>query len=64
MGFYEIPDKKSSTIASVIKDIMIRFQHQFDDGASNMLGKKSEIAMQTKELLIAPTAIVTLSHSL
>ena len=57
MGFYEIPDIKSSTIVSVIKDIMIRFQLQFDkcrgqcyDGASNMLGKKSGVAMQIKEL--------------
>ena len=31
MGFYEIPDIKSSTIVSVIKDIMIRFQLQFDN---------------------------------
>ena len=57
MGFYEIPDIKSSTIVSVIKDIMIRFQLQFDkcrgpcyDGASNMLCKKSGVAMQIKEL--------------
>ena len=57
MGFYEIPDIKSSTIVSVIKDIMIRFQLQFDkcrgqcyNGATNMLGKKSGVAMQIKEL--------------
>ena len=57
MGFYEIPDIKSSTIVSVIKDIMIRFQLQFDkcwgqcyDGESNMLGRKSGVAMQIKEL--------------
>ena len=30
MGFYEIPDTKSSTNVSVIKNIMIRFQFQFD----------------------------------
>ena len=56
MGFYEIPDIKSSTIVSVIKDIMIRFQLQFDkywvqcyNGACNMLGKKWA-AMQIKEM--------------
>ena len=67
MGFYEIPDIKSSTIVSVIKDIMIRFQLQFDkcrgqcyDGASNMLGKKSGVAMQIKEL--QPKAHYTHCH--
>ena len=57
MGFYEIPDIKSSTIVSFIKDIMIRFQLQFNkcrgqcyDRASIMLGKKSGVAMQIKEL--------------
>ena len=74
MGFYEIPYIKSSTIVSVIKDIMIRFQLQFDkcrdpcyDRASNMLGKKSGVAMQIKELqskLNTPTVMVTLFHSL
>ena len=57
MGFYEIPDIKSSTIVSVIKDIMIIFELQFDtcrgqyyDGASNMLVKKSGVAKKIKEL--------------
>ena len=68
LGFYEIPDIKSSTIVSVIKDIMIRFQLQFDkcrgqcyDGASNILGKKTGIALK---ILITPTVMVTLFHSL
>ena len=68
LGFYEIPDIKSSTIVSVIKDIMIRFQLQFDkrrgqcyNGASNILGKKTGIAMK---ILITPTVMVTLFHSL
>ena len=57
MEFYEIPDIKSSTIVSVIKYIMIRFQLQFDkcrgqyyDGASNMLVRKSGVTMKIKEL--------------
>ena len=64
-GFYKIPYIKSSTIVSVIKDIMIRFQLQFDncrgqcyDRASNMLDKK--IAMQIKEL--QPKAQYTHCH--
>ena len=57
MRFYDIPDIKSSTIVSVIKDIIIRFQLQFDkcqgqcyNGTSNILGKKAGVAMQIKEL--------------
>ena len=47
---------------------MIRFQLQFDkcrgqcyDGASNILGKKTGIALK---ILITPTVMVTLFHSL
>ena len=46
LGFYEIPDIKSSTIVTVMKDILLRCQLNLDmcggqcyDGASNMLGK-------------------------
>ena len=67
MGFYKIPDIKNSTIVSVIKDIMIRFQLQFDkcrgqcyNGATNMLGKKSGVVMQIKEL--QPKAHYTHCH--
>ena len=67
IGFYEIPDIKSSTIVSVIKDIMILFQLQFDkcrgqcyDGGSNMLVKKSGVAMQIKKL--QPKAHYTHCH--
>ena len=66
MGFYQIPDIKSSTIISVIKDI-IRFKLQFDecrgqcyDWASIMLGEKSRVTMQIKEL--QPKAHYTHCH--
>ena len=67
LGFYEIPDIKSQTIISSIKDIMIRMQLEFDkcrgqcyDGASNMLGKKSGLAKLIKE--IQPNANDTHCH--
>ena len=53
LGFYEIPDKKSSTNVAVMKDILLRYQLNLDmcrgqayDGASNMLGKSSGVATQ------------------
>ena len=46
LGFYEIPNLKSKTIVSVIKDALIRMQfplnncrEQIYDGARNMLGR-------------------------
>ena len=48
LGFYEIPNIKSETIALAIKDALVRMKlplkncrGQTYDGASNMLGKKS-----------------------
>ena len=48
VGFYEILDLKSSTIVTVMKDILLRFQLNLDlcrgqryDGASNISGKSS-----------------------
>ena len=56
IGFYNIPNIKSDTIASVIKDIIIRVCLSLDqcrgqcyDGASNMLGKKSGVAKRIQE---------------
>ena len=43
LGFYEIPDIKSSTIVTVMKDMS---RSQCYDGASNMLGKSSGVATQ------------------
>ena len=67
MGFYEIPDIKSSTTVSVIKDIVIRFQLQFNkcrgqcyDGASHVLVKKSGVAIQIEKL--QPKAHCTHCH--
>ena len=53
IGFYEIPDITSSTIVTVMKDILLKYQLNLDlcrgqcyDGASNMLGKSSCVATQ------------------
>ena len=53
LGFYKIPDIPSSTIVTVMKDILLRYQLNLDvcrsqcyDGASNMLGKLSGVATQ------------------
>ena len=53
LGFYEIPNIKSSTIITVMKDILLRYQLNLDmcrgqchDGASNMLGKSFGVATQ------------------
>ena len=50
LGFYEIPNIKSSTIVSVIKYILTKYQLSLEnfrgqcyDGASNMLGKTSGV---------------------
>jgi hypothetical protein len=56
LGFYEIPNIAASTIASVIKDSLLRLQlslsdcrGQCYDGASNMLGKRSGVAQKILE---------------
>ena len=55
LDFSKIPDIKSITIMSVIKDIIIILQLEFDkchrqcyDGASNIIGEKSGVAQQIK----------------
>ena len=57
LGFYEIPNISCSTIVSVLKDILTRYNLTLDlcrsqcyDGASNMLGMKSGVAAQIKSL--------------
>ena len=68
LGFYEIPNIKSKTIVSVIKDALIRMQlplsncrGQTYDGASNMLGKKSGVAALILEE--QPKALPTHCHA-
>ena len=68
LGFYEIPDIKSSTIVSVIKEILTRYQLSMEnfrgqcyDGASNILGKTSEIAVELQKL--QPKANYTHCHA-
>ena len=69
LGFYEVPDIKSKTHVKIIKDILLQFQlslqlcrGQCYDGASNMLEKKSGVAIQIyKE---QPKAHYTHCHSL
>ena len=49
LGFYEIPNIASDTIANAIKDVLIRYQLSLDkcyDGASKMLGKSSGVAVK------------------
>ena len=62
LGFYEIPNIRSDTIVSAMKDAFTRFNLPFSDlrgqtydGASNMLGKKSGAAAQIK--LLQPKAV-------
>ena len=71
LGFYEIENIKSDTIASAIKDVLLRFNLSLDlcrgqiyDGASNMVGKKSGVATQISK--IQPKALLThcYGHSL
>ena len=68
LGFYEIPNISISTIVSVLKGILRRYNLTLDlchgqccDGASNMLGKKSGIAVQIKNL--EPLANYTHCHA-
>ena len=67
LGFYKIPDIKSSTVVSVIKDILTRYQLRMKnfrgqryDGASNMLGKTSGVAVELQKL--QPKANYTHCH--
>ena len=53
LGFYEVPNIKSETLVKIIKDIFLRFQLSLQlcrvqcfDGASNMLGKRTGVAIQ------------------
>lgn len=64
LGYYELPDIKSETIAVMIKDALIRMQlplqdlrAQAYDGASNMFGKKSGVSV--KILAEQPKALAT-----
>lgn len=57
MEFYSFKDIKSDTIVASIKDILVRLQldikklrGQTYDGASNILGKKSEVATQIQRI--------------
>ena len=57
LGFCEIPNIKSSTIVSVIKYILTKYQLSLEnfrgqcyDGASNMLGKTSGVAVKLQKL--------------
>ena len=68
LGFYEIPNINSGTLVSVIKDIFIRYHLNPDqlrgqcyDGASNMLGKSSGVAVKIREL--QPLALETHCHA-
>ena len=68
LGFYEIPDIKSSTILSLIKDILTSYQLSMEnfrgqcyDGSSNMLGKTPGVAVELKKL--QPKANYTHCHA-
>lgn len=68
LGFYEIPNISSVTIVSAIKDILTRYQLNLNmcrgqcyDGASNMLGKSSGVAVQLRNL--QPLAVETHCHA-
>ena len=67
VGFYHIPNRVPSTIESVLKDVLIRLQLSLNecrgqcyDGASNMLGRKSDVVTRIKE--IQPKADATHCH--
>ena len=71
VGYYEISNIKSDTIANAIKDGLIRmqlslqnFRAQAYDGASNMLGKKSEVAIQIIDIQSKALATHCQGHSL
>ena len=68
LGFYELPNIRSETIVTAIKDALIRMQMplsscrgQIYDGASNMLGKNSGVA--AKILNEVPKALPTHCHA-
>ena len=68
LDFYEIPDIESSTIVSVIKGILTRYQLSMENfrvqcynGASNILGKTSGVAVKLQKL--QPKANYTHSHA-
>ena len=67
LGFYNIPDIGADTIASSIKDVLLKLQlslancrGQCYDGASNMQGHKTGVAKRTKDL--QPKAHATHCH--
>ena len=67
LGYYQIHNIKSNTIVSAIKDALVRFElpltnlrGQTYDGASNMMGHKSGVAKQIRE--IQPKALETHCH--
>ena len=64
LGFFELENIKSDTIDSAITDVLLRTQISSDncrgqcyDGASKMLGKKSDVAKQILD--IQPKAFAT-----
>ena len=57
LGFYEVPNIKSDTIVSALRDILLCMQISLEscrgqsyDGARNMLGKRSGVAKQILEI--------------
>ena len=68
LEFYETPDIKSSTIVTVMKDILLRYQLNLDicrgqcyDGASNLLGKALPLRfLQKSQRHITHTTILIL----
>ena len=71
LGFYEIPNIRSDTIVSAMKDAFTSFNLPFSDlrgqtydGARNMLGKKSGVAAQIKLLQTKAVEIHCQGHSL
>lgn len=56
LRYYQIPNIESQTIAGTIKDALIRFnlspsvlKGQTYDGASNMMGNRSEVVQEIKK---------------
>ena len=67
LGYYQISNIKSDTLVSAIKDALIIFEFpltnlrgQTYDGASNIMGHKSGVAKQIRE--IHPKALETYWH--
>ena len=57
LGFYNVPDIGAETIVSAIKDVLLKLQlslvncrGQYYDGASNMMGYKTGVAIQDLQL--------------